>query len=95
MLVFGVKLLGSSPARRRSLHRTTSPRRPRMPRRLGGLAYKVLQKGKGATSRRVRSVTVHYTGWTTDSNSFDSSVKRGAPAVFGVSQVIEGWTEGG
>ncbi|HKP57043.1 MAG TPA: FKBP-type peptidyl-prolyl cis-trans isomerase [Polyangiales bacterium] len=60
-----------------------------------GLAYKVLQKGKGPEKpKKYDRVTVHYTGWTTDGNSFDSSVKRGAPAVFGVSQVIEGWTEG-
>ena len=38
--------------------------------------------------------TVHYTGWTTDGESFDSSVARGEPATFGVNQVIPGWTEG-
>jgi FKBP-type peptidyl-prolyl cis-trans isomerase len=60
-----------------------------------GLSYKVLQKGKTAEKpKKYDRVTVHYTGWTADGNSFDSSVKRGQPAVFGVSQVIEGWTEG-
>jgi peptidylprolyl isomerase len=60
-----------------------------------GLAYKVLQKGSGtqhptATSR----VSVHYTGWTTDGKMFDSSIPRERPAVFGLNQVIAGWTEG-
>jgi peptidylprolyl isomerase len=60
-----------------------------------GLAYKLLEKGKSKDRpKKFDRVTVHYTGWTTDGNSFDSSVKRGQPAVFGVSQVIEGWTEG-
>ena len=39
-------------------------------------------------------VTVHYTGWTTDGSMFDSSVARGAPTVFGLTDVIAGWTEG-
>ena len=60
-----------------------------------GLAYRVVKPGTGkihptATSR----VEVHYTGWTTDGKLFDSSVVRGQPATFGLSQVIPGWTEG-
>ena len=39
-------------------------------------------------------VTVHYTGWTTDGEMFDSSVERGSPATFGLNRVIPGWTEG-
>ena len=60
-----------------------------------GMSYKVLKAGSGeerpvATSR----VTVHYTGWTTDGKMFDSSLKRGKPAVFPLNRVIKGWTEG-
>jgi peptidylprolyl isomerase len=60
-----------------------------------GLTYKVLTKGTGtahpASSDKVK---VHYTGWTTDGNMFDSSVQRGQPAEFPLNQVIAGWTEG-
>jgi FKBP-type peptidyl-prolyl cis-trans isomerase len=60
-----------------------------------GLAYKVLSKGKAKEHpAKYDRVTVHYTGWTTDGKMFDSSVQRGSPSVFGVGQVIEGWTEG-
>lgn len=60
-----------------------------------GLAYKVLDKGDGAQKPGPESiVTVHYTGWTTDGKSFDSSVARGKPATFPVNRVsMEGWTE--
>jgi peptidylprolyl isomerase len=60
-----------------------------------GLALKVLRPGTGTSHPLPTSrVTVHYTGWTTDGVMFDSSVQRGEPAVFGVTQVIRGWTEG-
>jgi peptidylprolyl isomerase len=60
-----------------------------------GLAYVVLTKGTAKDKpTKFDRVSVNYTGWTTDGHMFDSSVQRGAPAAFGVSQVIEGWTEG-
>jgi peptidylprolyl isomerase len=60
-----------------------------------GLRYKVLKKGTGTTNpKKTSNVTVHYTGWTTDGKMFDSSIVRGAPASFGLTEVIEGWTEG-
>jgi len=60
-----------------------------------GLSYKVLREGTGGRHPRVGgSVTVHYTGWTTDGKMFDSSVVRGEPSSFMVDQVIPGWTEG-
>jgi len=60
-----------------------------------GLVSCVLDVGDGEVhpGRRDR-VTVHYTGWTTDGEMFDSSVRRGRPATFGLHQVIDGWTEG-
>lgn len=60
-----------------------------------GLAYKVLKKGEGAEKPKAwDSVSVHYTGWTTDGKMFDSSVQRGQPASFPLQGVIPGWTEG-
>ena len=60
-----------------------------------GLASKMLNAGTGTVKPGPTSVvTVHYTGWTTDGKSFDSSVARGKPASFPLNRVIPGWTEG-
>jgi FKBP-type peptidyl-prolyl cis-trans isomerase len=59
------------------------------------LASKVIVPGKGSRHPRPNStVTVHYTGWTTDGRMFDSSVARGEPSTFSLNNVIPGWTEG-
>jgi peptidylprolyl isomerase len=59
------------------------------------LASKVIAAGTGTRHPRPNStVTVHYTGWTTDGRMFDSSVARGEPSTFGLDHVIDGWTEG-
>ena len=64
-------------------------------RTASNIAYKVIQPGKGTRHPRPNSrVTVHYTGWTTDGKTFDSSVTRGEPSTFGLDEVIPGWTEG-
>ncbi len=60
-----------------------------------GLASRVLVKGTGSEHPSTTStVTVHYTGWTTDGKMFDSSVVRGRTATFPLNRVIKGWTEG-
>jgi peptidylprolyl isomerase len=60
-----------------------------------GLATKVLQKGNGDKRPTTQEmVVVHYTGWTTDGKSFDSSVARGKPNTFPVGGLIKGFTEG-
>lgn len=60
-----------------------------------GLASKVIEAGSGSQNPGPTSmVTVHYTGWHTNGEMFDSSVARGAPASFPLNRVIAGWTEG-
>jgi peptidylprolyl isomerase len=60
-----------------------------------GLASKVLKAGSGTRHPRPNStVTVHYTGWTTNGDMFDSSVARNEPSSLGLNAVIPGWTEG-
>lgn len=58
-----------------------------------GLQYEVLKEGNGKKPSPTDSVTVHYTGKLIDGSVFDSSVERGEPATFGVTQVIPGWVE--
>tara|TARA_B100001013_G_scaffold344114_1_gene273521 strand:- start:7596 stop:8297 length:702 start_codon:yes stop_codon:yes gene_type:complete len=60
-----------------------------------GLQYLVLESGPegGVSPTPSDSVLAHYHGTLIDGNVFDSSVDRGEPASFGVSQVISGWTE--
>lgn len=58
-----------------------------------GLQYKVLTEGKGRTPKATDKVSTHYRGTFLDGSEFDSSYKRNAPAEFGVTQVIPGWTE--
>jgi FKBP-type peptidyl-prolyl cis-trans isomerase FklB len=58
-----------------------------------GLQYEVLKKGEGAKPSLSDKVKCHYHGTLINGTVFDSSVQRGEPAMFGVSQVIPGWVE--
>ncbi|MDE6333323.1 MAG: FKBP-type peptidyl-prolyl cis-trans isomerase [Muribaculaceae bacterium] len=58
-----------------------------------GLQYEVLRQGNGPKPEPTDRVVVHYTGKLIDGTVFDSSVERGEPATFGVTQVIPGWVE--
>ena len=61
-----------------------------------GLQYMILESAPdgSASPTASDSVLAHYHGTLIDGTVFDSSVDRGEPAEFGLSQVISGWTEG-
>ena len=58
-----------------------------------GLQYEILKQGTGAKPSANDKVKCHYHGTLINGTVFDSSVQRGEPATFGVSQVITGWVE--
>lgn len=68
-------------------------KRPEVVTLASGLQYEILTKGTGNIAKASDTVKVHYHGTLIDGNVFDSSVNRGEPATFGVTQVISGWVE--
>ncbi len=92
MLVFDVELISIASVAAPADVKAPPADAKKMP---SGLAYKVIKAGTGGRHPSASStVTVHYTGWTTDGKMFDSSVARGMPISFGLGDVIKGWTEG-
>ena len=59
-----------------------------------GIQYQIERQGQGPRPRATDRVRVHYRGTLLDGTEFDSSYARNAPAVFGLGEVIAGWTEG-
>lgn len=68
-------------------------KRPEITVTASGLQYEVLKAGNGKQAKATDRVKCHYEGTLIDGTLFDSSIKRGEPAVFGVNQVIPGWVE--
>lgn len=58
-----------------------------------GLQYEIIKEGTGKKPKATDRVRCHYEGTLIDGTLFDSSIRRGEPAVFGVNQVIPGWVE--
>jgi FKBP-type peptidyl-prolyl cis-trans isomerase FkpA len=59
-----------------------------------GMIMKTTRPGNGASPAETDRVKVHYAGRLADGTEFDSSIKRGEPAVFPLNGVIKCWTEG-
>lgn len=74
-------------------HLEANGKRPEVVTTPSGLQYEVLTEGNGPKPAAGDQVKVHYTGRLIDGTVFDSSVERGEPATFGVTQVIPGWVE--
>ncbi len=92
-LVFDVELLGILDVPKPPSDVATIPTDAE--RSKSGLAWRVLREGEGQSHPKKRGkVEVHYTGWTTDGEQFDSSIPSGRPALFPLDKVIKGWTEG-
>jgi FKBP-type peptidyl-prolyl cis-trans isomerase FklB len=68
-------------------------KRPEIITTESGLQYEILRQGDGGIPIASDRIKVHYTGMLLDGTIFDSSVERGEPTVFGVTQVIKGWQE--
>ena len=69
-------------------------KRPNVVTLPSGLQYEVINEGKvGTYAKATDQVKCYYEGTLIDGTLFDSSIKRGQPAVFGVNQVIPGWVE--
>jgi FKBP-type peptidyl-prolyl cis-trans isomerase len=102
MLVFDVELISFSGAasKETASDPTKAPEDVQRPpadakRTSSGLSYKILKPGAGGRHpTSSNSVTVHYSGWTTDGKLFDSSYSRHEPVTFRLNRVIAGWTEG-
>jgi FKBP-type peptidyl-prolyl cis-trans isomerase len=93
MLVFDVELVNLTAAPKPPADVAAPPKNAK--RTKSGLAYRILERGKGKQRPKPDStVEVHYTGWTADGKMFDTSVGRLEPPRFSVGSVIPGWTEG-
>ncbi len=94
----GLALAGTSslraPAREAHTFLVANQEKPGVKTTESGLQVEMLAVGEGETPTAEDSVLVHYEGRLADGTVFDSSYQRGQPAVFGVGDVIPGWTEG-
>ncbi len=83
-----------APAKEASAFLVANQEKPGVKTTASGLQVEMLAVGEGPTPTATDTVLVHYEGRLADGTVFDSSYQRGQPAVFGVADVIPGWTEG-
>ncbi len=69
-------------------------KRPEVKTTASGLQYEVIEEGNGPMPKPTDRVMVHYTGKLIDGTVFDSSVDRGQPANFAITEVVPGFGEG-
>lgn len=97
-LATGLALWGTqslrAPAKAAGSFMDTNREKPGVKVTASGLQYEVLAAGEGPSPTTADMVLVHYEGRLSDGTVFDSSIARGQPAAFGVTDVIPGWTEG-
>ena len=84
----------NAPVREAQAFLDANARKPGVKTTESGLQVEMLAEGEGPHPTAQDTVLVHYEGRLADGTVFDSSIQRGQPAVFGVSDVIPGWTEG-
>jgi peptidylprolyl isomerase len=97
-----VAILASTVLAQTETKPTSMPASPKIPAdtevktTASGLKYSVLKAGApdGKSPAKTDIVKVHYTGWLTDGQSFDSSVERGQPLEVPLNRLIPGWIEG-
>src|SRR6187551_3552916 len=65
-------------------------------KKLGDTGVEVwdVKEGKGDAVKPGASIKVHYTGWLTSGEVFDSSVPRKEPLETELSGLIKGWQKG-
>jgi FKBP-type peptidyl-prolyl cis-trans isomerase FkpA/FKBP-type peptidyl-prolyl cis-trans isomerase FklB len=83
-----------APAKAANAFLVANQEKPGVKTTASGLQVEMLAAGEGPTPTAADTVLVHYEGRLSDGTVFDSSYQRGQPAVFGVADVIPGWTEG-
>ena len=58
----------------------------------GGIKFRrIAGDGSGPAPTVQDQITIHYNGTFVDGEVFDSSVKRGEPATFPLSRLVQGW----
>jgi peptidylprolyl isomerase len=96
LFIVGVTFAPTSPAQEKPVDKPVIPNldAKEWVKQKSGLEIWDSKEGTGETVKAGAKVKVHYTGWLTNGDIFDSSVLRKEPIEFPLSGVIKGWQEG-